>query len=155
MDRLVTLNDFSIPNGGATLLAVASALAARKASIPVTYFTSDGAINPTLIQAGIEVIQISGNIVSVEHKFESALDGLYQRTVFNTIQQWIAENDTPGTVYHLHNWSHFLSPSVFHALRAVSPRLILTLHDFFLSCPNGAQYSYTENKTCSRTALSA
>jgi glycosyltransferase involved in cell wall biosynthesis len=154
MDRLVILSDFSFPKGGATSLAVASALVARNANIAVTYFTSEGQTDPALMKAGVDVKKIAGAPVSAVHKLAGAFEGLYRVAAFDAVRKWISENDTPGTIYHLHNWSHFLSPSVFYALRAVSSRLIMTLHDFFLSCPNGAQYSYTENKTCKRPALS-
>ena len=81
--------------------------------------------------------------------------GLYNRRALTTLAEWIARNDTPETVYHLHVWSQVLSPSAFVALAAVRQRMLITAHDFFLVCPNGAYANYTTGETCALKPLSA
>lgn len=154
MDRLVVVNDAGIARGGATTLAIASAIAARRRGVRVTYVTAAGDISPELHEAGCDILQIKGDRLSSEARWKGLVHGLYRTATKDTLGGWIAENDTPGTVYHLHNWSHFLSPSVFDALKPVDHRLVITAHDFFLGCPNGAQFSFTEEAACWRKSNS-
>ena len=69
------------------------------------------------------------------------------------VRAFIAAHDTPGTVYHLHGWSQILSPAIFAALAPVRARLILSAHDFFLVCPNGAYADMTSGAPCTHAPL--
>jgi glycosyltransferase involved in cell wall biosynthesis len=55
----------------------------------------------------------------------------------------------------LHNWHKVLSPSVFVALRRVARRLVISAHDFFLACPNGAYFHYPRRRECALIPNSA
>jgi glycosyltransferase involved in cell wall biosynthesis len=82
------------------------------------------------------------------------VDGLWNRAAGRMIGQWIAAEDTPGTVYHLHGWSQILSPAVFAALEPVRGRLVISAHDFFLACANGAFANFSTGAACPHIALS-
>jgi glycosyltransferase involved in cell wall biosynthesis len=154
MDRLVVINDLSEAAGGATSLAIASAVGARRNGIAVTFISSTGPVSSDLIEAGVDVVQAHGELISNDARLLGVATGLFRLSSLRTVRDWIEQHDTPGTIYHLHNWSKFMSPSVFAALRPVAGRLVMTAHDFFLSCPNGAQYSFSEGRVCGRRANS-
>jgi glycosyltransferase involved in cell wall biosynthesis len=63
------------------------------------------------------------------------------------------DNDTPRTVYHLHGWLQILSPAVLHALAPVRDRLVISAHDFFLACPNGAFADLRSGAPCPCAAI--
>jgi glycosyltransferase involved in cell wall biosynthesis len=65
------------------------------------------------------------------------------------------EIDGEGVVYHLHNWSKILSPSVFQVLSGVSERLLVSTHDYFLVCPNGGYFNFKRSSPCELIPLSA
>jgi glycosyltransferase involved in cell wall biosynthesis len=67
---------------------------------------------------------------------DAFFDGIYNHRARDWVEAFVAENDTPGTIYHLHNWSQIFSPSLFDALRPVASRLFVSAHDFAISCPN-------------------
>lgn len=148
--RLVVITDLCEAAGGATSLAIASAVAGRRRDLPVTYISSAGTISPALIAAGVTMSLIPGDIIRPGQKLRGFVDGLYRQASARHLADWIAANDTHDTVYHLHNWSRFLSPSVLGVLRKVQDRLVCTTHDFFLTCPNGAQYSFRDEALCAR-----
>lgn len=148
LGRLVVLNDFGTAQGGATSLALACALGARRANVPVTYITGEGPIDPSLAESGVEVLKIPGTAISVSDRVSGAVQGVWRTNTSRALARYIAERDTPSTVYHLHNWGHFLSPSVFSALRGVQRRMVMTTHDFFLVCPNGAQFNFQTSESC-------
>ena len=78
---------------------------------------------------------------------------VFDPTVSAALRRWIDEHDTPGTVYHLHNWHKVLSPSALGSLRKVASRLVVSTHDFFLACPNGGYFNFPRQQTCNLTPL--
>lgn len=154
IDRVVLLNDSAMARGGATALALACAIGLRSRGMPVTYVAGEGPVASELAQSGADLLQIGGHAIAAEHRLSGVAKGLYRSKAAEVVSSWIARHDTPRTVYHLHNWAHFLSPAIFSALRPVQERLVITTHDFFLTCPNGAQYSFRESRTCPRRANS-
>lgn len=46
-------------------------------------------------------------------------------------------------VVHLHNLHYQLSPAILHTLHRFGLPVVMTLHDFRLSCPNGYHYNKT------------
>jgi glycosyltransferase involved in cell wall biosynthesis len=79
--------------------------------------------------------------------------GWWNRAAHRMVRAWIAAHDTPATVYHLHGWSQILSPAVLAALAPVHDRLVISAHDFFLVCPNGAFADLNSGAPCARVPL--
>lgn len=155
IDRVVILNDLSEPKGGATALALASALALRARGVPVAFLAGDVGSNPALAAAGVEVVALGQARLESMGRLRAFAGGLYNPAAHAMAARWIAMHDTPGTVYHLHGWAQILSPSVLAALRAVQPRTLLHAHDFFLACPNGSFSDLKTGAVCPLTPLSA
>ena len=152
-DRVVILNDISTVRGGASFLVTTLARSLRARGLAVTFIAGDDG-NPDLETAGIEVVPLGGRAL-IHSPGASMLRGLYNRSVRRQVADWIARNDTPGTVYHLHNWSNILTPAVLDALAPVAHRSAIHAHDFFLACPNGAFLDYPRAAVCQRRPLSA
>ncbi|WP_353476543.1 glycosyltransferase family 4 protein (plasmid) [Salipiger sp. H15] len=151
-DRIVLLNDFSRAEGGAGYLATTLAAGLSARGLRVTFIAGD-TIEQGLPE-GVEPVAIGGHALLDGPARSAALRGLDNRTAAAAVGRWISENDTPGTVYHLHNWSNIFSPSVFDALAPVRDRLVIHAHDFFLACPNGAYLDFQRDEICGRTPLS-
>lgn len=151
LNRIVVINDLSHPMGGASALAVGSARRFAERGYRVAMLAGD-VPDPALAEAGIAVTGLGQ--ARLLGRAGALLDGLWNRAAARMVRRWIAENDTPGTVYHLHGWSQILSPSVFAALAPVRQRLVISAHDFFLACPNGAFTNFATGAPCPHTALS-
>jgi glycosyltransferase involved in cell wall biosynthesis len=155
LDRVVVIHDTSAPTGGAEIMALQSAEAMAEVGIPVTFITGDAAEACKLDRSRIEVISIDGTPISERVSVRNAAVGLFNSKTKAALDRFIAERDTPGTVYHLHNWTKILSPSVFLALRPVASRLFITAHDFSLVCPTIAYSNYQKGgEACPLTPLS-
>jgi glycosyltransferase involved in cell wall biosynthesis/polysaccharide pyruvyl transferase WcaK-like protein len=153
--RLVIVNDFSIARGGATALALLEAELFGRRNMPITFITGDAGGNPDFDSLGVSVVAVGQQRLLEAGVPSAALRGLYNRRALAALSDWIVRNDTPNTVYHLHVWSQVLSPSVFTALEPVRARTLITAHDFFLVCPNGAYANYASGTICSLKPLSA
>ena len=154
LDRVVVINDFSIARGGATALALLSAYGLAKRGVPVTYLCGDTASNAEFLTLGIDAIGL-GHKALLESESNAAVRGLYNHDAAQLLGHWIKKHDTASTIYHLHNWAHILSPAIFGPLKSVKGRVILSTHDFFLTCPNGAYMNYPRGTPCALRPLSA
>lgn len=155
IERLVVVNDLSLAKGGASGMALLSAKIMRSRGIPVTILTGDDGQNAELTALGIDIVALGRRRLRDGRSAAVLVEGLYNRAAFTMVADWIAANDTTRTVYHLHGWMQILSPAVFKALRPVRDRLILSAHDFFLVCPNGAFAFLKTGKPCTLTPLGA
>lgn len=149
--RVVVVNDFSTPLGGASSLACLLAQQLERRDIPVTYFAGDksGDTKPCR-----DTICVGGEALIRQSRADALVTGLYNRRAYRSLRTLIDTRDTPDTVYHVHGISQTLSPSVLHALADVRARTILHAHDFFLPCPNGGFADYQTSTICTRAPLS-
>ena len=152
--KVVILNDSSVAKGGATGLALLSARLLRERNIPTTYIAGDAGDDGALATIGATLVPMGDELLLDAGALKAMKRGLYNTAIRDKIADYIAENDTANTVYHLHGWSRILSPAVFDALRPVAHRTYVHAHDFFLACPNGAYFDFRQETVCTRKPLS-
>ena len=155
LEHIVVINDDCVESGGAAAVALDSIRLLRKNGIKVTLLTGDSSTNSELEELSVNLVRLGGHHLLEGHRALAAARGLYDHTTRSLLEQWISSNDTSKTVYHLHNWHKFLSPSIFAPLRAIRQRLVLSQHDFFLVCPNGGYYNFPAQTLCDLTPASA
>lgn len=152
--HIVQINDLSTPAGGASKLAVQAACDLAARGHRVTFIAGDDGASPQLAQAGVEIVALGQHRLLAAGRSRAMVRGLWNHAAHAMIRDWITRNDTPATVYHLHGWAQILSPAVFAALQPVRDRLILSAHDFFLACPNGAFALLRSGQVCPHAPLS-
>ena len=152
IDRIVIINDYIVPRGGATILARLAANQYRAAGLAVTYISGEGG-DPELEAAGVTCIGLGQKGLMASGKLTAFRQGLHNAKAVELLDEWITANDTPRTAYHLHNWAQILSPAIFSPLERVASRTIVSCHDLFNVCPNGALYHYSHAKICKRKAM--
>lgn len=153
IDRVVVISDDLAPGGGAASIARASIRQMQARDIRLTLLIG-GSLVPDLGDSSAEVVLLGGSHLLDGMRAGAAMRGLHDREVRRRLSDWISENDTPGTLYHLHNWHKVLSPSCLAALTPIAERLVLTAHDFFLACPNGGYFDFSSRSACERRPLS-
>ncbi|CCA91940.1 glycosyltransferase family 4 protein [Novosphingobium sp. PP1Y] len=155
IDQVVVINDFaSASRGGATVIALEAVRLYRRLGYPVTYICGD-APTSRLSDMGVTQVTLGSDALLDLPARRALMQGLHNPTAERMVADWIRDNDTHGTVYHLNNWSQILSPSIFRALREVEDRLIVTCHDFFNICPNGGFSHFPSATPCQHRSLSA
>jgi glycosyltransferase involved in cell wall biosynthesis len=147
-DRVVVINDDAVERGGAAAIALAGAKLVAARGTPVTFLSGNDEVAPDLAAHGIATVVLGGRQLLARGRWSAAASGLYDPATQVALARWIDGHDTPRTVYHLHNWHKVLSPSAFVALRPVAARLVMSAHDFFLACPNGAYFHYPREREC-------
>jgi glycosyltransferase involved in cell wall biosynthesis len=112
-------------------------------------------INPMFEELGVNVVSLGGQAITASSRATSMITGIYNKSASDRLSLWIKEFDRPDWVYHVHGWSKILSPQIFLALKSVASRVVVHAHDFFLICPNGAQFNYRTTQVCYLNPLSA
>ncbi len=151
--HVVIINDDCVASGGAAGIALTSARVLHARGVRVSYLAGDA--RGGSVPQPESVLSLSGRHIMEGARGAAALRGLYDHNTRRSLEQWIAANDSPQTIYHLHNWHKVLSPSVFAALKPVQDRLFISTHDYFLVCPNGGQFNYSRHRACDLRPMSS
>ncbi|NQY13327.1 MAG: glycosyltransferase family 4 protein [Henriciella sp.] len=154
LERIVIIHDSNDARGGATGLARLSAQQYRAMGYDVVFITGatdDGSLN----SAGVETVGMNQKKLLAQGKMEALINGMHNRRAASIVSDWISQNDSPQTGYHLHNWAQALSPSIFSALEPVAARTIVSCHDYFNICPNGGLLDYKSSQPCTLKPMSS
>jgi glycosyltransferase involved in cell wall biosynthesis len=152
--RVVIISDLSDPKDGPSIIANSLAKSVQAAGIDVDYVCGQAGDNESLVAAGVNVVPLNQSALDPAKPYESISRGLFNKKIFAALSAHIKDHDTDCTIYHVHNWSKILSPSIFLALAPVAARTIITAHDYFVACPNGGFFNYNRRELCELTPLS-
>ncbi|MBY6263731.1 glycosyltransferase [Azospirillum sp. 412522] len=156
MSTIVILCDHAHASGGLAKVAIAGAAGLARRGHRVHFFTAVPPIDPALPAAGITVHcldqpDLKGNA----DRMQAALRGIWNREAARALESLLAGCPANDTVVHIHGWAKALSPSVFPVCRKSGLPVLLTLHDYFPLCPNGAFFVFPDGVNCPHRALSA
>ncbi|NTE05565.1 glycosyltransferase family 4 protein [Agrobacterium tumefaciens] len=154
--NIIVVNDFANINGGAAKVATDTAIGLSENHCNVYYFCGTGSIDPTLLNN-----QIRGNIhlgqqevFNSKNKLSALIRGLWNHKAYREMKSLLKGFDNTKTIIHVHGWTKVLSISPIVASLRAGFKVVITLHDFFIYCPNGGFYNYKKHSLCSLKPLS-
>ena len=144
---LVVVCDRACVGGGASKVAIETALIEKERGLDVTYFAAMGPVDDRLTEAHIKVICLEQrDITEASSKWRGAIQGIWNIKAYRCLRNLLSTLDADKTVVHVHSWTHALSPSIFAAISGYS--CLITAHEYFLICPNGGLYDYKYARNC-------
>lgn len=154
--EVVILNDYASLTGGSTAVALGSALGLAARGVSVTLLTCVGPVAPELHDVpNLKVICLGQEEIGKNpSRMRAFVSGWKNVQAVRVLREVLAEKSPARTVVHAHTWSQALSPFVPAAAIDLGFRLVITLHDFFLSCPNGGFFVHPAREICQRKPLS-
>ena len=155
--RIVILNDQAYINGGAPAVAIASAIGLAETGEQVSMLTAVGPISPQLIDVpNLQVHCLDQHeIVDDPNRLRALRSGIANREAAARVTQLLIDCDPKNTIVHVHSWMKALSPLAIHAATRRGFKVLVTMHDFFITCPTGGFFLPKEGTVCSRVPLSA
>lgn len=154
--HVVIVSDFGDVTGGAAKVAIDSAVGLAARGTKVTFVFAIPPLSARLLHPNIAVHGF--DMVSVWNEpgaLRAAVRGIWNREAGTRLFDLLARCPRGDTIVHIHQWTKALSPSVFHAAAALCMPIAVTLHDYFLSCPNGAHFVFPRLSPCTCRPMSA
>lgn len=153
--NVVIVCDFGSVNGGAANVAITSARGLADAGVAVSYVCAIPPLSPFLDHPRIKVHLLSfENVWERGNPLAAAAQGIWNGRALHALMRVLAPLPCEQTIVHLHQWSKALSPSVLGAPLRLGLPTIVSLHDYFLACPNGAYYRFPKAEPCTLAPMS-
>lgn len=146
--NVIIINDFAYINGGAGKVALSTALELAN-YYKVYLLTAVEPIADFLKTSSVNVICLGQkDILNDDNRLRAVFQGLWNRKAYKTLVQLLKQLPDHNTVIHYHGWTKSLSPSLLSATSRFNHKVVFTLHDYFLCCPNGGFFNYKKKKIC-------
>jgi glycosyltransferase involved in cell wall biosynthesis len=153
---VVIVNDYAHVNGGAAQVALSSAIALAERGYRVTLLAAVGPIAQELEAAGVRVtLTNQQDIKSDPVRVRAATQGIWNARAASCMREILCHSDPARMIVHVHGWTKALSSSCIHAAVEMNFPVVITLHDYFYACPNGAFFNFQRKETCKLRPLSA
>jgi len=151
----IFISDYGHISGGAAQVAITSARALAERGVRVTFACALGPISPALEHAGITVHCLeASNVWNLRRRWQAAAQGIWNAAAGRWLKALLQGCDPGDTVVHLHQWTKAFSPSVLAAAAGSGLPFVVTLHDYFLACPNGAYFIFPQQHPCTLRPMS-
>ena len=155
VQSVVFLNDHCHVQGGASRIAIDEAVSVAELGIDVTFLGATGPIGPELAASRVKTICLQQpELASAAANPSVVLQGLWNATAGRRTQSLLTGLDPARTVVHLHGFTKSLTTSPLRAATRAGFRVVVTLHDFFSSCPNGNLYNFVTERPCALAPMS-
>jgi glycosyltransferase involved in cell wall biosynthesis len=153
--EIVLVNDFAHINGGAGQVALTSAMALAERGHSVTVFSAVAPVMAELKKKKIKLICTRQHqIRSDPNRFRAVRQGIWNVKAARRMQVLLKDLDPSRTIVHIHGWTKSLSSSVVPVAVGNGFHVVVTMHDYFLACPNGGFFHYRKNRVCRLRPLS-
>ena len=140
--------------GGASKVAIDSAIGLKRHGIHVIFFSGMGPISDELVSAGIEVVCLNRKPYLESGGIRGIVHGLWDRQAAKAFQQVLSNLNPEQTVVHFHSWQHALSSSPISVAARMGFHVVITAHEYSLVCPNMALFDYKKNSLCQLKPMS-
>lgn len=149
LKNIVILNDFAYVFGGAGKVAFSSARLLNKQGYRVIVFAAVGPVDKDIVGEGIEIVCLEQkDILNNENRLEASIQGIWNVEAHKKFSELLNQLNPDETIIHFHSWSKALSPSLFDVVANRKFEIVITIHDYFLVCPNMGLYNYVTHKMC-------
>lgn len=153
--HVAILAEFAAASGGAEKVAVESARALAEAGAAVTYIQAiPGPVDPLLDHPRVHRLDLGLPDVWSLPAWRGAASGIWNGEAAARLAAALDGLPSPPDCLHLHQWTRALSPAVLPVLLGRGAPLVLTLHDYALTCPNGVDYRFDRAEPCTVAPLS-
>lgn len=152
---VVIVGDFGCVEGGAIKVAQDTAIILKNAGLNVIYFCCVAPVSKNLIDNGIKIVCTNQtDILNEKNKIKGVLRGINNKRASEYFKELLISLNPAETIIHVHSWTKAVSSSIFKVAKKAGFKVAVTVHDYFLVCPNGALYNYVKNEICTLKPMS-
>lgn len=153
--NIVVVCDYGYIEGGAARIAHETALGLKINGYRVIFFCAVGPVSKELTDCGIEVYCLNQqDILHEKNRMAAVLRGIWNKAATIRFADLLHTLNPKDTIIHVHTWTKGLSSAVFAVAKQRNFRVIVTVHDYFLLCPNGGLFNYPASSICELQPMS-
>ncbi|MEI7577120.1 MAG: glycosyltransferase [Armatimonadota bacterium] len=152
MRNIIIVCDGAGTTGGTERVAITSALALKGAGYNVTFFAGEPVSTPEL--DNIQCVSIKQSDAYHASKVEVFKRFVWNQAAAEKFGELLSKFRPNDTVIHVHAFRRILTGAVIKEARQRGFKLVFTLHDFGVVCPNTTFYISTKNQICHHQPLS-
>ena len=148
--NVVVAGDYAYIEGGAAKMAIQTAiLLSRNTDYHVYFIGGCGEACPELRESGVTCLLLGlPDLLQNSSKADAFIHGIYNKAVYRKVTELFRTLDPAEPVLHVQAWTKVLTSAVFKAAHDCGIRIVLSVHDYFLACPNGGCYNYVSREIC-------
>ncbi len=147
--HVIIISDFGHVSGGAAKVAIDGAIGLAQRGHNVTFVYAIDPIDERLHQEAITLAHIPlQDVWTNTNALNAARLAIWNDGAKNALESALRPVIGPDSVAHIHQWSKAFSPSVFRALNRLGVPILVSMHDYFSVCPNGAYYQFGQREPC-------
>lgn len=145
--KILLVNKFLYPKGGDAISTINTGTLLSSKGHEVIFWGMEHPMNPDYPHKQYFISNVDfNNINSLHGRIKTAFSILYSLEAKNKISK-LLDREKPDIV-HLNNFAHQISPSILHAVKDRDIPMVMTMHDYKLTCP---VYTMMSNgKICER-----
>lgn len=157
VDHIFLINDYGKITGGQDLAAFEDFFSLKKAGLPVTLVTGVGPLDSRLknLIKGSHIHFDETDIFSQRKGFLGWMKGLINLRSLFFFLFLLKKHRGESLIFHFHSFTKFFTPFIPWFLRLCGQKVVFTINDYFLCCPNGALYNFKSNCICNLKPLSS
>ena len=153
LKNIIIVNDFNYIQGGASKVAIDTARLLKNKNLNIYFFSAVNSEENEI--EGITYISTNQKeALKEQNRLKGILNGIYNLKAKRTFKELLLKLDKNETIIHIHGWTKALSSSIFDVAFKMNFKVVLTLHDYFVACPNGGYFNYNSNNICKLKPLS-
>lgn len=153
--KIIVINDFAHVTGGADQVALAGAIALSERDYEVYFFAAVTPVSDELRKSKVKVVCLGQpDILRDPQRLRAGVRGLWNVEASRRLEDLLANCNNTNTIVHIHSWTKALTSSVVNVSIKRGFSVVLTLHDYFLACPNGGFFNYQKGRVCHERPLS-
>ncbi len=154
--NIIILNDYAMINGGASKVALTTAYGLAERGYQVSFLAGVGPVDPVLTNSrkinGICLEQF--DLLGDPFPVRAAIRGMWNIRAVQEFNRICNGLNLENTIVNLHGWTKNLTSSIIRECVKRDIPVVITMHDYFLACPNGGFYNFKKTKPCPLTGLS-
>jgi glycosyltransferase involved in cell wall biosynthesis len=153
---LIIVNDYAKITGGQDSSAFQDFLLLKGFYPSIKLVTGVGPIDNSLrnVSPDDHICLHGTDIANEKNKFWSFINGLFNLNALFLLLKVSDLYKKRTIIFHFHSFTKYFSPLVPWFLLIMGFKVVFTINDYFLNCPNGALFNFKSNKICKLSPLS-
>ena len=154
--KLIVVNDAAFVDGGFSQVAIASAVECGRRGMQVEFVSPCGPVCPELTNAPNLTVTClhQQDIKNDNNRLRAMVQGVANFSMGRALLKLFAAQERENTIVHFHSWSKSVSPWAIRLAVKSGLKVIVSVQEYFLACPNGGFYVFKDGEICHRTPLS-